>query len=213
MKNLYIIGARGFGREVYDLAICTDSYKNGDFQIIGYLDDKVDALEGYTGYPKIVDTVENHIPIESNIYVCALGTPETKKKYVDIINSKGGVFINLIHPNAELRNKINDQKGLIIFSNTFISVDVKIGNFITMQQFSFIGHDAQIGDWCHINTFCSINGFVKISDSVQLYTHSTILPKFTIGQNATVGAGSLVMKNVSENSTVFGNPAREIKTA
>lgn len=50
MKNLLIIGARGFGREVYDLAMdCVEA--GADFYIKGFLDDKKDALEGLGEYP------------------------------------------------------------------------------------------------------------------------------------------------------------------
>ena len=51
MKNLIIIGARGFGREVYNLYL--DCRRN-DPELVckGFLDDKADALDGYEGYPK-----------------------------------------------------------------------------------------------------------------------------------------------------------------
>jgi sugar O-acyltransferase (sialic acid O-acetyltransferase NeuD family) len=212
MKKLYIIGARGFGREVYELIQHTVAYKRGEYKIVGYLDDKSNALDGYKDYPPIIDSVENFQPKPEDVFVCALGTPQTKKTYAEKIQAKGGEFINLIHENAELGIKIENQKGLIIFSNTFVSVDVTLGDFITIQQFSFLGHDAKVGSWGHINTFCSINGFVKIGDSVQIYTHASILPKFEVGDSAIVGAGSLVMKNVNPNVTVFGSPARELKT-
>lgn len=213
MKKLYIIGARGFGREVYDLALQTSAFKNNEFEIIGYLDDKIDALENYKGYPPIISSAENFIPQANDLFVCAMGTPETKKKYATIIKDKGGKFINLIHPNVDISSKIDLCQGLLIFPNAVISVDVKLGNFISIQSFSFIGHDAHIADWCHINTFCSINGFVNMDESVQMYTHATVLPKFNIGQNTIIGAGSMVMKNLPENITVFGNPARELKVS
>lgn len=211
MKKLYIIGARGFGREVYDLALQTAAFKNNEFEIVGYLDDKIDALAEYSGYPPIVSSAENYIPQEHDVFVCAMGTPETKKKYVEIILAKNGQFINLIHPNSAISSKIDQCQGLLIFPNVVISVDVKLGDFISIQSFSFIGHDANISNWCHINTFCSINGFVNMAESVQMYTHATVLPKFNIGQNTIIGAGSMVMKNLPENITVFGNPARELK--
>ena len=40
--------------------------------------------------------------------------------------------------------------------------------------------------------------------------NATILPGITIGEGAMVGAGSVVVKNVPANTTVVGNPAREI---
>jgi len=52
MPNLIIIGARGFGREIFNLAVdCIAAGAN--FTIKGYLDDKSDALQGYQNYPPI----------------------------------------------------------------------------------------------------------------------------------------------------------------
>ena len=53
MKHLLIIGARGWGREVYEIAkACIE--KNADFAIKGFLDDKADALNAYENYPQII---------------------------------------------------------------------------------------------------------------------------------------------------------------
>lgn len=40
---------------------------------------------------------------------------------------------------------------------------------------------------------------------------ATILPGVTVGENAVVGAGSVVTKDVEDNTVVAGNPARIIK--
>ena len=92
MKNLLIIGARGFGREVYNLFL--ESKSNlPDIQIKGFLDDKADALDSFSNYPSIISSVEDYIIEETDVFVCALGDVNYKKKYVEIIKSKGGKFI------------------------------------------------------------------------------------------------------------------------
>lgn len=53
MKNLLIIGARGFGREIYNLALESIGYGT-EFTIKGFLDDKKEVLDGYDGYPSII---------------------------------------------------------------------------------------------------------------------------------------------------------------
>lgn len=50
MKDLIIIGAGGMGRTMYDLA--RESLGYGiEFQIKGFIDDKISALNGFVGYP------------------------------------------------------------------------------------------------------------------------------------------------------------------
>ncbi|HJY11908.1 MAG TPA: hypothetical protein VJ304_03925, partial [Flavobacterium sp.] len=87
MKNLIIIGARGYGREVCGLARQCSGY-NTEYIIKGFLDDKLDALNGFDNYPDIISSVENYEIQENDVFVCALGSVQWKKHYVEIILSK-----------------------------------------------------------------------------------------------------------------------------
>ena len=54
-------------------------------------------------------------------------------------------------------------------------------------------------------------GHVKIGKSCYIGANSTILPTINIGNNAIVGAGAVVIRDVEENSTYAGVPAKRIK--
>lgn len=210
MKNLIIIGARGFGREVYSLALQCDGY-NKDYVIKGFLDDKSDALVDFDNYPEIISDVESYEIQEDDVFTCALGSVNWKKHYSEIILSKGGIFINLIHPTTIFNLNLKMGNGLIIFRYSNISNDCSIGNFVTLQCFVALGHDAVIGDWCHINAYSFMGGFAILEEEVCLNTRATILPNVIVGKGATVGAVSLAIKNVKAKTTVFGVPATVLK--
>ena len=109
MKHLLIIGARGFGREIYNSA--TESIGYGtEFDIKGFLDDKADALDGFDGYPPIISSVEAYEPLHGDVFVCALGDVKYKIKYAQIILEKGGEFITLIHNSAYISKNVKIGK-------------------------------------------------------------------------------------------------------
>lgn len=209
MKNLIIIGARGFGREVYNLAIQTKEY-NTQWIVKGFLDDKADALQGFNGYPPILSSVEDYQVQEGDLFICALGDVGYKKKYADLILVKGGRFINLIHPTAIVNTNVKLGIGVIISAFTYISNDVTIGNFVTIQTHSAIGHDVKIGDYCQINALTFFGGFVELKDSVTINPNASIAPRKIVAQHTIVGLNSAVIKNTKPNCTVHGNPAQEI---
>ncbi|PKB17879.1 acetyltransferase [Flavobacterium sp. 5] len=207
MKNLIIIGARGFGREVYDLAKQCSGY-NTEYIIKGFLDDKSDALDGFENYPEIISSVEEYKIEENDVFVCALGSIKWKIYYTELILSNGAKFMNLIHPSTILNTNAVVGVGLIVFMNSNISNDCIIGDFVTIQGYVGLGHDTRIDKWSHLSAYSFTGGFVVLEEKVLLNTRATILPHVTVRKGATVGASSLVIKNVKEGTTVFGIPAK-----
>ena len=207
MKHLYIIGARGFGREIFELF--QECHLN-DIKCVGFLDDKSDALVGFSNYPPIVTSVEEYTPKEDDVFICALGDVRYKKKYVDIILEKGGEFINLIHPTAYISPNAKLGVGCIVCAYTRISCNASVGDYNTFQPFCAIGHDTVVGNNNHFNTYSFLGGFVEIRNNVTLHTGAIIHPHKTVGSNSTVGAGAVVLKNVKENCTMYGNPAKTL---
>jgi len=210
MKHLIIIGARGFGREVYNSACESLGYKT-DFDIKGYLDDKVSALDGYDNYPPILGAVETYVLQPDDVFICALGDVKWKKYYSQIILNKGGEFISLVHPTAYVGLNSSIGLGCIIEKNVVVSCDAKIGDFVTLMPSCVLGHDIVVDSWSHVGSFSFMGGFSKIGLGVTLQPSSHILPHKVVGNYSTVGSNSVVMRNVKEGTTVFGNPAKKLE--
>ena len=208
-KKLYIIGARGCGREVYNFYLeCRQTL--GDVECIGFLDDKKDALDGYEGYPPIVSSVEDFTPQDNDIFICALGDPIWVKHYTSIIENKGGKFISLISPHASIGINTEIGAGSIVPGWTVISSDVKLGKHTYVGVFCDIGHDVRMGDCCHVGAYTFMGGGAMLGNCVTCHPRVNILPHKKIGENAVLGAASVVIRNVKANTTVFGVPAKTI---
>ena len=209
MKNLIIIGARGFGREYCNSLKLYENYGK-EFIIKGFLDDKVEALDVFSGYPPILSSVEEYEIEEDDIVTCALGDPIYRKKYVNIVKQKGGAFMTLIDSKSIIHPDAQIGEGVMISAFCSISANVTIGDFSTVQPFCNFGHDAIVGSFCAIESYSFMGGFSSIGNNVTLHTRSTILPHIKVGDNSIVGAGSVVLRNVKSNTTVFGVPAKKI---
>lgn len=210
MKELLIIGARGFGREVFSFAKHTIGYGE-QFIIKGFLDDDLTALDNFSNYPQIISSVEEYEIQPDDVFICALGSVQWKKHYIKIILTKGGEFINLVHYLVNLRENVKLGVGCIIGDNCIVSNDVAIDDFVTIHSFSNLGHDVKIGKYANIGAYCFFGGFSVVEDEVAIHVRATVLDRLRIGKNATVGAGSVVIRNVKANTTVFGNPAKRIE--
>ena len=209
MKQLVIIGARGFGREIYNSACESIGYES-EYIIKGFLDDKKDALDGKDGYPPILSSVEDYQIEKNDVFVCALGDVRFKEKYTNMILEKGGEFFTLIHNSAYISKNVKYGKGCLFLAGVRIQCDSTIGNYVTFQPYCVIGHDVTIGDWTIINAFADCGGASKIGNRVTLNTTCFVIPKGIVEDGATVGAGSVTMRKVKAGTTVFGVPAKPI---
>lgn len=118
---------------------------------------------------------------------------------------------------CELRNGsfvgpfVEIQRGVVVGENTRISSHTFICDGVRIGDNCFIGHgvmfindkfDQPISDWIKRDTV--------IGNNVRIGSNATIMP-VKIGNNAIIGAGSVVTKDVLEDDVVAGNPAKSLK--
>ncbi|MFN3908656.1 MAG: acetyltransferase [Flavobacterium sp.] len=206
--NLVIIGASGLAREVYDLAhTCYGHLSN--FKVKGFLSDGPSNID-QMGYPKVLSTVADYEIEDGDAFFCAIGKVLDRKKTTDIIKSKGGEFINLIHPTAIISPSAKIGKGVAIKAYSSIASDVTIGDFVYLQSSVIIGHDVIIESYCHVNSFAFFAGYVHVETLCTINAGAKLIQNVHVGSGATVGVGSVVLKKVKPNTTVFGIPAKSL---
>ena len=180
-KNLVIIGAGGFGREMF--AAARESLGYGEkFTVKGFLDGNPDALRGYCGYPDIIGAPETYGVAEDDVFITALGSIAARRRCAAMIEERGGRFVSVVHRTASL------------------------GPNVTV-----IGHDSALADYTHVYSLVSIGGGVRVEEGASVYPGARIVPRVTVGAGAVVGIGSTVVRDVSPGITVFGVPAGRLE--
>lgn len=209
MKHLIILGAGGFARDVYNFAINSKGY-NELFDVKGFLDINLHSMDGFEGYPPILGSENNYVINENDVFITAIGDNNLRKKIVDVIISKGGKFITLIHKTSILHTNAIIGDGCLIQPNSMIGADTKIGCHSYIQNGVTIGHDAVIGSFCRIDCNVVFIGGTSCEDYVTVHTNSVVNHKVSIGEGAVVGACSFVIRKVKPGTTVVGNPAKKL---
>jgi sugar O-acyltransferase (sialic acid O-acetyltransferase NeuD family) len=205
-QNLIIISAGKLGRETFSWAAQAIA-AGSPWRIKGFLDDRADPFEKYDYDSKILGDVETYQIEENDVFIGAIGDPKDKVKYYTPIIERGGRFVNVIHPLANLGKNVQLGVGILLAPFALITCDAKVGDHVSMGAFSNAGHDTVIGDWSQIGSHCGINGNATLGEGVCLGSHACVLPNTAIGNWAFVGAGSIVVNSVAPGVKVFGNPA------
>ncbi len=206
MKKLLIVGAGGFGRELYAWASQHPDHGRA-WRLAGFLDDNPEALKPFGSFAP-VSPLAGHKPAADQVYLAGLGMPALKEKLVSPLVSAGAEFLTFVHPSVIFGDRVTLGRGVVVCPGAVLSADIDVGEFAMINLNCTIGHDARLGPWTSLSAQCDITGHVRVADRVFLGSRATIIPGKTVGSRSTVGAGAVVVTDVPAAVTVVGIPAR-----
>ena len=132
-----------------------------------------------------------------NLYGCQIGDGTRIGTFVEI---QKGAKIGM---NCKISSHTFICEGVTIDNNVFVGHNVTFINDLYPRAVTEEGGLQTEDDWVCIPT--------TIKEGVSIGSSVTILCGITVGANAMIGAGSVVTKDVPENTIVAGNPAKIIK--
>ncbi len=210
--KIIILGAGALSKLVLDTIREINKVHN-KYDIIGLLDDSDEFVGkqvlGYDVIGKITD-VEKYVD-EETVFVCSVASTKDKKRIVSIADEAGMQSVNLIHPTAFVSDFAVMGTGNVIGAGAVVAAEVNLKNHTFINFNCTVGHDVICEDYVSVMPGVNLAGFVQLKEGAYIGMDATVLQNNVVGKYSTVGANSLVTKNVEANTTVVGTPARLFK--
>ena len=212
LKDLIIFGASGFGREVAWLVERINA-KHPTWNLLGFIDDNEDIQNTEINGYKVLGRTKDIVSYPDAYFVCAVGASKVREKIIAKMKQVNPDirFATVIDPSVEKSELVTIGEGTIICAHTIITVNISIGEHVIINLDCTIGHDAVLEDYVTLYPSVNVSGMTHIGHASELGTGMQIIQGKSVGVYSIVGAGAVVVKDIPDNCTAVGSPARVIK--
>ncbi len=147
--------------------------------------------------------------IAANEFFVAIGDNNIRKKIQLAFAEKKFLAINVVHPSSVVDpSAAIAHNGVMISANATINPLASIGMGAICNTGCIIEHECIVGDFAHIGPGAVLCGNVKVGEKTFVGANSVVRQGIIIGNNVMIGAGSVVVRDVPDNTTVMGCPAK-----
>src|SRR5690554_1793963 len=212
MKKVILIGTGGHAAEVREYIYYHNRVKPEEsFEILGFLDVNDELYRHYRYTEPFLGTAEEHKIEEDVEYMFCFANMEYKHKLVTKYRKEGASFLTFIHPTALIAESSTIGEGVLISHNASVGPMAVIGDFNILNSRCTIGHDTVLKDYNFISPQVSLSGNTIVGSYNMFGVNSATIPGVSLGDNNTIGAGSIITKNSENNCVIVGVPGKTIK--
>ncbi|MGG0276188.1 acetyltransferase [Bacillus rhizoplanae] len=205
MKNrLLIIGASGHGKVAADIAL-----KMNKWQSVSFLDDD-ESVKSSMGIEVIGKSADVFKYIEDCDFFVGIGNNATREKIQKKLEAEGASIPILIHPSTVIGGQVELASGTIVMAGAVINCCTTIGKGCIINTGATIDHDNTIEDYVHVSPGAHLAGTVKVGRGTWLGIGSIVSNNIDITRRCKVGAGAVVVRDITETGTYVGVPARRV---
>ena len=212
---MIVIGAGGFAIEILEILV-SKKYGYTKENLFFFDDVNIDQSNNLFDEFKILKSmkdVEIILTTISKDFCLGIGGTSVWKNISEEFEILNGNLKSIISSETTIGSfKTIISSGCNIMDGVRITNNVKIGKGVLLNLNSTIGHDVVIENYCDLNPGVHISGGCYIESGTTIGTGAVVLPNKKIGKNVVIGAGSVIIKDVPDNSVVVGVPGKIIKT-
>ena len=201
--SLMIFGAGGHGRVVADAALLVGGRA------------EVFASDGNPSYcqgellPGVALRAVATSDSEDVVVHIAIGNNFSRQKEASFWGHDR--LATVVHPAATISPFATLGGGCFVAAGAIVGPAASIGTGVIINHGAVVDHDVEVGSFSHIAPNAALGGHVKTGQRVLVGAGAVVLPLKVIGDDVTIGAGTVVNRDLLESGVYAGIPVRKIQ--
>lgn len=201
MNKLVIIGAGGHGKVIADIA-----EKVGYTDIV-FLDDNPNVTA--CGLYKVVGNSASALLYHDADFIVAIGDAKSRRRIQSELIENKLHIVSLFHPSSIIASNVKIGIGTVMMAGSVINSGTEIGQGCIINTCASVDHDCIINDYVHISVNAHVVGSVTIGENTWVGAGATVCNNLNIVRDSVIGAGAVVVKDISESGVYIGVPAKK----
>lgn len=204
MEKIIIIGCGGHAKSLVDII-----EREGIYTISGFVEKYVNSEFEYRGYKILGSDDELESIFQNGIKYAAVGIGYMGKGTVrnkiyaklKMIGFRLPIFID---PSAIVAKDVKIGEGTMVGKGAILNSGAVIGKMVIVNTAAILEHDCTVEDYSHVSVGAKLCGGVTVKNGCFIGAGTTVIQECHIGKNVLVGAGSLVLNNISDEKCEVG---------
>ncbi|BAL22593.1 acetyltransferase [Azoarcus sp. KH32C] len=140
----------------------------------------------------------------------AIGANHLRERVAGQAREIGFKLVSAISPFAIVSPSATLGNGIAIMGGAVINAEARIDDLAIINTGATVDHDCHIGTCAHIAPQCALAGNVEVGPRAFLGAGTVVIPGITIGTGSTIGAGSVVVRDIPSSIMALGHPAKPV---
>ena len=211
-KKIAVYGAGGLGREVAGGIERINRVGEESWELVGFYDDGIKIGTKVSHYGGVLGGIDELNAVEEPLAIAiAVGDPSTRKHILERITNKNIYYPNIIAPSFRILDPLTFSigKGNIIQDSCSVTCNVSVGDFNVLNGSNVLGHDVTLGNFNVMMPGVRLSGSVGVGECNLFGVDSVVLQRIKVGNNITLGAGSVLIAKPKNGCTYIGVPAKK----
>ncbi len=205
MGDLIIIGASGHARVALDVALAAGG------RVVGFVDRAFDPGKLVDGVPVLAREPEDCRELRGTDtdWFVAIGDNRMREElFARMRACTGREPANVVHPSAVLSPRIDLGRGVFVGPGAIVNTGARLADGTILNTAASLDHDDVLEAFAQVSPGCHLAGNVTVGQRGFLGTGSSVIPGISIGADAVIGAGAVVVHDVPAGVLALGVPAR-----
>jgi sugar O-acyltransferase (sialic acid O-acetyltransferase NeuD family) len=195
-----VLGAGGHGKSVVAVLLASGR------QVVGVLDDSAPTWATQLQGVPVLGPIAELPKHPSCDVLIGLGENDARRKVAALFPQAR--WTRLVHPGAYVNPTARLGAGTVVFPSAVIGADAVLGAHVIVSSHTTVGHDTVLEDFAQLAPGVQVAGGAHVGSGAMLGIGSIVCPGVRIGENATLAAGAVAVRDIPAGCTAFGVPAR-----